>query len=66
MIIAAILAELTISKGEAINVNLMQNIDLTIIKHMNLLSHVKKTKHFLTFVDIEIEEKITTMKVLSF
>ena len=47
-----------ISKNEAIN--LMQNTDLTkkpnIIKHKNLLSHVKMGKEILTFGDIEIEK----------
>ena len=47
-----------IGKNEAIN--LMQNADLTgkkwnIIKHKNLLSHIKNRKE--TFGDIEIEKK---------
>ena len=47
-----------ISKNEAIN--LIQNVDLTeknqiIIKHKNLLSHIKTGKEILTFDNIEIE-----------
>ena len=47
-----------ISKSESI----MQNADLTerkwkIIKHKNLLSHIKMGKEILTFGDIEIEKK---------
>ena len=55
-----------ISKCEAIN--LIQNIDLTekkwnIIKHKNLLSHIKMGKDILTFGDVEIKKNInfTTM-----
>ena len=48
-----------ISKNEVINV--MQNTDITtkkrkIIKHKNLLSHIKMGKEVLTFGDIKIEE----------
>ena len=48
-----------ITKHEAIKV--MQNIDLTetdwnIIKHKNILSHIKMGREILTFVDIEIEK----------
>ena len=40
----------------------MQNADLTgkkwnIIKHKNLLSHIKNSKEILTFGDIEIKKK---------
>ena len=49
-----------ISKNETIN--LMQNADLTekkrsIIKHENLLSHIKIGKEILTFEDIETKKK---------
>ena len=48
-----------ISKSEAINV--MQNINLTekkrnIIKHKNLLSHIKMSEKILMFGDIETEK----------
>ena len=55
-----------ISKNEAIN--LMQNADLTekwnIIKHKNLLSHMKMGKEIVRFGDIEIKKKITAIRLL--
>ena len=47
------------SKNEVIN--LMKNIEFTetenIIKHKNLLPHIKNSKKILTFRDIETEKK---------
>ena len=49
-----------ISKSEAVNI--LQNISLSekkkqnIIKHKNLLSHIKIAKEIITFDDIEIEK----------
>ena len=44
-------------------VNIMENIDLTkkkrnIIKHRNLLSHIKMNKEILRFVGTEIKKKL--------
>ena len=64
LFIATLLAYL--AKNETIN--LMQNADFTgaLIKHKNLLSRIKMGNQILTFGNIEIKNKSTTIRLLCF